>query len=310
MAPMTEPTTTRDPSETIGNIRRFLVAAEALPSPKGTALRFAELARDPGARMEDMTQVIRSDPALSGFVLRAANAACFAGSTPMLDLNRAMVRLGVNAVRSHALALSLIRDGTRVRCARFDYNAFWTTSLLIASLMEALARRDGAFPAPDAFVLGLLSRIGRLAFATAAPTDYAGVLERHAAGSVTLEVLEQRAFGFDHHELSSVLLADWGIPTALADVVYWQCDPEGGGFTPESRPYRLAGALQLASSLADGCLAPEENQQDAATVYLRAAVLEVPAEELNALTEASLANLRDWLRLVGLPVPATSALSL
>jgi HD-like signal output (HDOD) protein len=304
---MSDPATTRDPSETIGNIRRFLLAAEALPSPKGTALRFAELARDPDAGMDAMAQVIRSDPALSGFVLRAANAARYGGGKPILDLNRAMVRLGVNAVRSHALAVSLIRDGKGVRCARFDYDGFWTASLLTASLMEALARRNNEFPAPDAFVLGLLSRIGRLAFATAAPGDYAQVLERDAAGGVALEVLEQRAFGFDHHELSSVLLADWGIPTALADVVYWQCDPEGGGFAPESRPYRLAGALQLAGSLADYCLAPAEHPQDAGTVYLRAAVLEVPAGEIAALTEASLADLRDWLRLVGLPVPATPA---
>ncbi len=302
---MSETPPTRDPNETIGNIRKFLVAAESLPSPKGTALRFVELARDPDASIDEMVQVIRSDPALAGFVLRAANAARFGGGKPILDLNRALVRLGVNAVRSHALAVSLIREGTRVRCERFDYNGFWTASLLGASLMEALAQRTGGFPSADAFVLGLLGRVGKLAFATAAPTEYAQVLERQAAGGVPLETLEQRAFGFDHHELSSVLLADWGIPTALADVVYWQCDPEGGGFAPDSRPYRMAGALQLASTLADSCLAPDAASVDAATVYLRAAVLELSAEEVTAITESSLADLRDWLRLVGLPAPAT-----
>lgn len=301
---MSEPTATRDPEQTVDNIRRFLLAAEALPSPKGTALRLAELARDPSASIDAMVQVIKSDPALSGFVLRAANAARFGGGERVLDLNRAVVRLGMNAVRSHAMALSLIKDGMRVKCPHFDYAVFWTTSLLIASLMEGLSQRNRDLPPADAFVLGLLARIGKLAFATAAPAEYGAVLERHAEGaSASLEALEQHAFGFDHHELSSVLLADWGLPTTLADIVYWQCDPEGGGFSPESRPYRLAGALQLACSLADSCLAPGDNQLDAGTVYLRAAVLELSADELTELTEAALVDLREWVNLVGLPLP-------
>lgn len=304
---MTEAAPVRDPDETIGNIRRFLLEAEALPSPKGTALRLSELARDPNASIEAITQVISSDPALAGFVLRAANAARFADGEHLMDLNRAVVRLGVAVVRSHALALSLIKEGMSGQCARFDYDSFWTASLLVASLMEGLARRNGELPPGDAFVLGLLARIGRLAFATAAPAEYAGVLERQAEASAPLEALEQHAFGFDHHELSAVLLADWGLPTALADVVYWQCDPEGGGFAPESRPYRQTGALQLASSLADCCLAPQDNQLDAGTVYLRAAVLELSAEEVTALTETALADVREWVSLVGLPLPAPLA---
>jgi HD-like signal output (HDOD) protein len=297
----------RNPAETIGNIRGFLMDAEALPSPKGTALRLMELARDPDASIDVVVRVIRSDPSVAGFVLRAANAARFGSTDQTLDLNRAVVRLGMNLVRAHALALSMIKDSTQVRCEHFDYNTFWTGSLLTASLMESLARRYREFPAADAFVLGLLSGIGRLAFATAAPAEYARVLERAANGKLPLEALEQAAFGFDHHELSSVLVADWGVPTALADVVYWQCDPEGGGFAPDSRPYRLAGALQLAGALAVRALAGDEDTEGTGAVYLRAALLELSPEELDGLVAESLRDLQEWVRLIGLPAPAVRA---
>lgn len=296
----------RDPEATRGQIRRFILDAESLPSPKGAALRLIELARDPDSSIDETVRVIQTDPALTGFVLRAANAARFGGIERTLDLKRAVVRVGMQMVRAHALALSMIRDHGKLRCPRFDYIRFWTESLYTAVLMDALAKRYREFRPGEAFVLGLLAGIGRLAFATAAPEEYSTVLERAAGRGVPLQLLEQQAFGFDHHELSSVLLADWGVPTELADIVYWQCDPEGGGFDADSRPYRLAGVLQLASGIAAEHLAPEDEGRG--IVYLRAALLELDDEDIAALTEEGLAELRQWLQLIGLPpLPKTPA---
>ncbi|THF60247.1 HDOD domain-containing protein [Pseudothauera rhizosphaerae] len=291
----------RNPDETRGQIRRFLLDAESLPSPKGAAVRLIELARDPNASIDETVRVIQTDPALTGFVVRAANAARFGGIERTLDLKRSVVRVGMQMVRAHALAMSMIRDNNKLRCPRFNYNRFWTESLYTAVLMDILARRYREFRPGEAFVLGLLAGVGRLAFATAAPEEYSVVLERAAAHGAPLELLEQQAFGFDHHELSSVLLADWGVPTELADIVYWQCDPEGGGFAPESRPYLLAGVLQLAAGLAAEALAPPEEGGGSGIVYLRAALLELDEADVAELTAEALTELRDWLQTTGLP---------
>jgi len=305
----------RDRGKVVGNIRDFLLAAEALPSPRGAALQLIELSRDPETSIDAVVKVIRSDPALSGFVLRAASAARFGRTERALDLKHAVVRLGMNIVRAHALALSLAGSRVRSDCARFDYNAFWTGALLNAAVMEALARYRGDLPAPEAFTLGLLSDIGKLAFATAAPAAYDRVLERSAeecAGQDPaqdgVDRFEQEAFGFDHHELSAVLLADWGLPTMLADVVYWQSDPEGGGFTAESRAYRLACGLQFATRLAETCLADEADVDSVGTVYLRGAILELSPDEVRTLATEALGELPGWTELVRLPKPRISAL--
>lgn len=291
----------RNPDDTRGRIRRFILDAEALPSPKGAALRLIELARDPDASIDETVRVIQTDPALTGFVVRAANAARFGGIERTLDVKRAVVRVGMQMVRAHALAISMIRDHKKLRCKHFDYTRFWTESLYTAVLMDKLAERYREFRPGEAFVLGLLAGVGRLAFATAAPDDYGVVLARAAAHAVPLELLEQEAFGFDHHELSAVLLADWGVPTELADVVYWQCDPEGGGLKPDSRPYRLAGVLQLAAGLAAEAVAAPEQDGASGIVYLRAALLELDPTDMAALTAQALVELREWLQLIGLP---------
>ena len=298
----------RDRSQVTGNIRDFLLAADELPSPRGAALQLIELARDPDVRIDAVVRVIRSDPALSGFVLRAASAARFGRTERSLDLQQAVIRLGMNIVRAHAVALSLVTNRPKVTSKRFNYNAFWTSSLLNAAVMEALARHRGDLPAAEAFTLGLLSEIGTLAFATGAPATYDLALEKAARGAEPVESVEIATFGFDRHELSAVLLADWGLPTSLADVVYWQCDPEGGGFEPDSRSYRLACGLQLATKLADTCLAAQPDPDSVATIYLRAAILDLTPEETRKLAMDALAELPMWTDLVRLPKPAITAL--
>ncbi|AYH44135.1 HDOD domain-containing protein [Azoarcus sp. DN11] len=298
----------RDRGQVTGNIRDFLLAADELPSPRGAALKLIELARDPEVRIDAVVRVIRSDPALSGFVLRAASAARFGRTERSLDLQQAVIRLGMNIVRAHAVALSLVANRPKVTSKRFNYNAFWTASLLNAAVMEALAAHRGDLPASEAFTLGLLSEIGTLAFATAAPATYDLTLEQAARSADPVETAEIATFGFDRHELSAVLLADWGIPTALADVVYWQRDPEGGGFDPDSRSYRLACGLQLATRLSETCLAAQPDAETVGTVYLRAAILDLTPEETRRLATDALAELPVWTDLVRLPRPVIAAL--
>lgn len=305
---MSDSASPRDRVQVTGNIREFLLAADELPSPRGAALQLIELARDPEVNIDAVVRVIRSDPALTGFVLRAATAARFGRTERPLDLRQSVVRLGMNIVRAHAVALSLVSNKPKVLSRRFDYTSFWTASLLNAAVMEALARQRGDLPAAEAFTLGLLSDVGLLAFATAAPGSYDLALDRAAQSSDPIELVEQKTFGFDRHELSAVLLADWGIPTSLADVVYWQCDPEGGGFQPDSRSYRLASGLQLAGLLAQTCLGGASAPDALPTIYLRAAILELSPDEVRDLAAEALAELPVWTGLVGLPKPKITAL--
>lgn len=305
---MTEPTPLPDPMGVVGDIRHFLLGAEALPTPHGTALKLMEFARDPDTPITEILRVIQSDPALTGFVLRAASAARFHGANEGLDLRRSVLRLGLDTIRSRAVALSLVNQRGRTPCAGFDYPGFWLASLHTGILMESLSLYCEGLDCHDNFSLGLLGSIGRLAFATAAPVEYARLLERAPPPHDDIAALERAAFGFDHHELSSVLLADWGIPTVFAEVVYWQSDPEGGNFTPGSRQHLLASALQLATSLSRLTLGatPPEGEHEAAA--LRAAILGLPESTMRAIVSESLPQLSDWARLVGLPAPTTHPL--
>lgn len=290
------------------DIRRFLLDARSLPSPEGAALRLHELAHDPESDLDQILDTIKADPALTGFILHAANAAQYGAMSRATNLYQAVLRLGTNIIRVHALALSLARQTPPRQCRGFDYAGFWTMGLLRAELMAAQARRSGEFSTEDGFTIGLLADIGKLVFATAAPEEYAAVIASDGAGS-HCAARERARFGFDHHELAAVVVTDWGLPTALADIIYWQHAPEDAGYPADSRAYRLSTALRLAAQTTRICLSPQApDERTVAELQLRAALGDYTLPQLvDLLTEAA-QTLPGWTRLAGLPTPTLRAL--
>lgn len=304
---MTTSTPARPQYEVVRDIRRFLLSADALPKPQGTVLKLIEAARNPDASIDDVAVILKSDPALSAFVLRAAATARFHTMRGSLNLNTAVQRLGLYAIRAYAVVLSLIALPDRMQCEGFNYHRFWVGSLHTGILTESLSEKSLGRAADDSFALGLLSGIGALVFATAEPDEYARLLSFGRKSGTDIETLEREVFGFDHDELSAVLMTDWELPTSMADIVYWQCDPEGGGFSPGSTPHLLASNLRLAHSLSCHVFDRLDDGDALVTARRRAEALGIEPAELQELLAASMTALREWTYLVGLPMPLVDA---
>lgn len=281
---VTEPTL-RGSLQARDDIRAFIGASGELPSPRGVALELMRLTREPETDMRQIARRVMADPALTAFVIRAANSARFIGSPKVIDVPRAVARLGLNMVRVYAIAVSLMQGYRTGRCPGFDYEAYWMRALFAAIAMGEMAPRGAFLQSEEAFALGLLSRVGELCFATAAPQDYAGLLAASGDDEEELARRERDGFGFDHNELTAVLLVEWGIPARLADVVFWQQDPEAGGYGCNAPEHRLASQLQLAVTLARVCLAaPGEADARVPALFLRAEIAAMGADELVELS--------------------------
>ncbi len=277
------------------DIRAFIQASGELPTPRGVALELMRATRDSDTSLVEIARLVKTDPALTAFVIRAANAARFAGKRKVVDVPQAVSRLGINMVRVYAIAVSMMRSYRQGRCPGFDYDGFWARSLLTAIVMSELAERGGSLHSEEAFALALLCQIGQLTFATAAPDDYALVVGRSRALGIERALLERDAFGFDQNELTAVLLVEWGIPTKLADVVFWQQDPEAGGYGCNSLEHRLASELRLAAQLAEMCLLDaDDGKGDLPGLLLRAEIAGLGKEELVELSAIAAHEWSAW----------------
>jgi len=278
-----------------------LKASGMLPSPKGVALAVMQLAQRENTTHAELARTIKTDPALAGRIVKAANTANVHGRRPVASVPDALVVLGLNTVRSLALGFSLVANYRNGGCARFDYDAFWSRSLITAIAYQSITVRSRAAPPEETFLLGLLSRIGCLALATVYPNEYGATLERLGDRSfVELAALEREQFAMDHNDLTVALMADWGLPKVLVEPVFHHEIPEAARYTEGSRSYVLVHSLAVASFLADLCLAPESARRGMLpNLFLLATRIGLDSDVATTIADHTLREWREWGRLLG-----------
>jgi diguanylate cyclase (GGDEF)-like protein len=278
------------------DLSRFeqIKATGDLPSPKGSALAIIRLTQKEDTSLAELARVVRTDPAFVGRLIKAANGAQAHGRRPIVSIQDALTVLGIPAVRTLALGFSLLSGYRSGNCRNFDYSRYWSSSLVCAVAMQALAIRTRAMQADEAFSLGLLSRVGDLALATIFPDDYSKLLaKRQADSNLSLPNLEREVFALTHGEMATAMLMEWGFPKMFVEPVYYQEMPDHGGFVEGSRQYSITHLLALSRHIADVCLATDtERRTLMPELYLLGSRLSLDVDSLTTLCDR-VAN--DWI---------------
>jgi len=276
-------------------------ATDELPSPNGVALAIMELWQNAAPSVDEVTQLVETDPALSGRLLRLANAASEA-ARPVVSIREAVMRVGVDTVKQVAVAFSLVDRPGQQRCTAFDYGGFSAHSLLAAMIARDLVGESSTAPRDDIFACALLARIGCLALATAYPHEYAEVLTRKE-GSIS--VGERERFGFDHNDLSYEMMRDYGVPEPLARPAAHHERPEQLDATVDARSFRIAALFHIAFQLAnDGIMSGDQpvSAQDREVLEgLAADALNMDPQTLSARFADAVTEWRQWAPLFNLP---------
>lgn len=261
-----------------------------------------EATRDVNTSVHDIARLVRADPALSGRLICAANAVRQGARRPVGSVPDAVTMLGISSVRQLAMGFSLVSNYRGGICRNFDYDAFWSRSLLAAIAVPAFAAHVRVAAAEELFVCGLLSRIGRLALATVCPAEYADLLEaqRNAPDPVPdLAGREASVFGISGVGLSAELLEEWGITHHLTDPLRHHEETRCSHFPEGSRGATLRQVMHLASFFADLCMMPEPARRRLLPqLFLFATQTGLNAENVIEISDRIVAEWRDWARLL------------
>jgi diguanylate cyclase (GGDEF)-like protein len=221
-----------------------------LPSPPGTALRVLELCRLEDTDVHQIADVIMSDPALSGRLLRYANSSIVGVGRKVTSVRDAVLLLGLRTVKMTALGFSLASPDFQPRCPGFQLRRFWAESFAMAAIARRIAcESPGAgTDREEAFTAALLANIGRLVFAYSLPEEYAKILSTAAEGTPLIEA-ERQALGVDHLQFGVQLLTEWGLPELLVEAIEHHSAPIVSE-EPPSQAQMLAQTLNAATKLA------------------------------------------------------------
>lgn len=135
------------------------ITLSQLPS---TSIAIMELAAKPTAEVEDVVQIIESDPVLSSELLKTANSILYGGRIPTESIRNAVMRIGMRSLRSMILGLSMRSALLREPNVKLFGEKVWRQAFTVASISRSIADRVG-FEPERAFLLGLLHDIGKVA---------------------------------------------------------------------------------------------------------------------------------------------------
>jgi len=196
-----------------------ILSSPQLPTLPSVAMRLLELARDPETEFSDVIEVVKSDPAITTKILKAANSSFFGFKSPVTSIERAVPLLGTTVVTTLALSFSLVDGAMASGSLAQHYTAYWKQSIVQAVAAEVLAEHYAKTLSSDCFLTGLLLDLGRLAILKTFSQEYLPVLVDWESQGGSLPEAERARLGVDHVIIGAELMRKWKLPAKLIDAV-------------------------------------------------------------------------------------------
>jgi len=215
-------------------------------------VRIIELVEDPTSTAQDLHKLIANDPALCSRILKVVNSAFYGMPRQIGSINRAIVLLGLNAVKNIAIAASLTKlfRGGDI-CPNFSARDLWIHSIATAAGGKLICDELKLGLPDEAFLAGLIHDIGILVEMQAKRNELISVLtslEPDADGAPTRGMLELESeiIGATHCQFGAALCESWKFPQSFSYVVGHHHDPMA---LPE-RSRMLTSLVYIADRLA------------------------------------------------------------
>jgi putative nucleotidyltransferase with HDIG domain len=221
-------------------------------------LKIVELVEDPKSTAQDLHRVIANDPALCSRILKVVNSSFYGLPGQIGSINRAIVMLGLNAVKNIAIAASLaklFRGGDLT--PNFSAKMLWTHSVVTAATAKMLSDKLGFAVSDEAFLAGLIHDIGIMVEMQYDRNRLIEVMQKVGADpqGIPCESMleaEEAVFGANHQHFGAGLCAKWKFPASLGTVTGFHHRPLE--LPPDSRtlPSIVYVADRLAAEVAGG----------------------------------------------------------
>lgn len=188
--------------------------------PEVTA-KIISVVDDPKSTARDLHNVIKNDPALATKILKVVNSAFYGLPGQVSEIDRAIVLLGLSAVKNIAISASISRLFSSERISdRFSARDIWKHCLAVAvttrQICAAIGKRSFS---EEAFLAGLIHDLGLLVERQAFPDQLKDVIRLASETERPFCDIETEIIGVDHQALGAALAAKWKFPRGLQTVL-------------------------------------------------------------------------------------------
>lgn len=213
--------------------------------------------------METVAKAIRRDPGISLKLLRLANSSVYDRGEPADTVDKAVMRMGLTAVRQAVLNLNVVEQFSETSNGdtRLSAPQFWehsiATGLIAAEITRSLYEEGDAAAdeaADSAFTMGLLHDAGRMVYAEMFGSQYTEVLDVADQLGLPVEQVESRMLLVNHAEAMDRILHAWTFPKHLINPIAFHHLPAAEGRKLSRETANESTVLALANGLAHALL--------------------------------------------------------
>lgn len=188
-----------------------------LPALRPSTLQLLSISVDSDTAISEFERVFKSDPVLAADLLILANSPAFGVRADVHDIRHAITLLGMERIRSLAVAVA-VKGYLRAGRWAGPLQAAWRHSIATAVIAETLGGAE-ATSVPLLYTAGLMHDVGRLALFQISAEKYGQVLTTEFARIQEYIELEKVLFGCSHDDAGAFLAAAWGFPPMLCDCI-------------------------------------------------------------------------------------------
>jgi HD-like signal output (HDOD) protein len=192
-----------------------------------TAHRILAALCDPDLGSREVAEVVLREPGLAARVLKVANSAFYGFSRNIATLDRALVVLGLDAVRGITAAACLDRSiARRNQFGAIDPRALVHHCVASAFAAEQLARLSGRGHAGEAFMAALLHDFGVPVQERLDPEGVAALIRTlREQPEADAAALEKSLVKIPHTRCAQVIFDGWQLPPSISLAVLHHDDP-------------------------------------------------------------------------------------
>lgn len=221
-------------------IRDCVGGIESLPSVPSVYRELSAALNDEQSSPESIARIVQQDVGISAKLLHLVNSSFFGLPRKTTSLLDAVRYLGLATIRSLVLAHSVFGQFGHENPGLAEQGQ--EHALLCGRIARRLLK--GHPEADLAFTAGLLHDVGSLVLATRMPEEYAAIGEQARATGSPIHQVEFERLGVDHAGVGTYLLALWGLPREVLNIVAFHHEP-----WTASTPLDCASAVRLAEAV-------------------------------------------------------------
>src|SRR5437763_673857 len=188
--------TLTDPQALVQQAVRKVTTIATLPE---VTAKIVQTVEDPKSTAAQLHKIVAHDPALVTRILKVVNSAFYGLPGQIGSVERAIVLLGLNAVKNIAVAASLgqLFRGVKL-CEGYTAKDLWSHCIAVAVTARELAKQLKHPFADEAFLAGLIHDVGILVSLHVQPEKLKLVCEKVQKEGGDFCEAERAMYGVDH----------------------------------------------------------------------------------------------------------------